>query len=422
VFVHEKNKLFFCAPKISLKFFCFFVSTNPIFLGIYIYMSLLFFLVRYSFYQGVFWMFDFGKKGAQGTIEYLVILAVIIVVGLIVVSLLINSTAPAASVSSTTGKIGGWTNAISVTETSISPDGNYLVRLANNTGAPLTVKTVKVGDQEVNYSEDLFQGNQQNFKITSDMVCEIGQSVTGDLVVTYVTEHGLEKTETYPANITFECNDYVVNLLANQCPECGETCSGGNQSLSDSTTTVNAGCYTATNLDTVDTDLTAENIVEGATIFGITGTASAGGVEADYYFSEDKSYFSRTEPVSGQGIVTDSKNGLIWQDGIKGGTDTWANAGTYCSGLNWGGFSSDWRLPTVYELYTLVDIEYSGSSYFPSAFQTVGTVSEYNMWSSSPVPSLPSSAYTLDSYYGHIIIDSKNENSFTGVRCVRSES
>jgi hypothetical protein len=398
-------------------------------------------------------MFDFGKKGAQGTIEYLVILAVIIIVGLIVVSLLINSTAPAASVSSTTGKIGGWTNAISVTETSISPDGNYLVRLANNTGVPLTVKTVKVGDQEVNYSEDLFQGNQQNFKITSDMVCEIGQSVTGDLVVTYVTEHGLEKTETYPVNITFECNDYIVDLLANQCPECGETCSGGDQSLSDSSTTVNAGCYTATTLDAVDSDLTAANIASGTTIFGvsgdvnvvntssgtasaseildgykawvagseITGTASAGGVEADHYVNEDKSYFSRTEPVSGQGIVTDSKNGLIWQDGIKGGTDTWANAGTYCSDLNWGGFSSDWRLPTVYELYTLVDIEYSGSSYFPSAFQTVGTVSEYNMWSSSAVPSFTGFAYYLISFSGSINYVSKTNGSF-GVRCVRSES
>jgi preprotein translocase subunit SecG len=36
---------------------------------------------------------------AQGTIEYLVILAVIVVISLVVVTLMVNSTAPAASIS-----------------------------------------------------------------------------------------------------------------------------------------------------------------------------------------------------------------------------------------------------------------------------------------------------------------------------------
>ena len=97
----------------------------------------------------------FGKSKGQGTIEYLVILAVIVVVSLVVVSLMINSTSGAEGISSGTSKIGGWTNTISVTESAISPDGNYLVRLANNTGEPLTIKTVKVGGEEVSFSEDL---------------------------------------------------------------------------------------------------------------------------------------------------------------------------------------------------------------------------------------------------------------------------
>ena len=391
----------------------------------------------------------FGKKvKAQGTIEYLVILAVIVIVSLIVVSLLVNSTSGAEGISSGTSKIGGWTNTISVTESAISPDGNYLVRLANNTGEPVTIKTVKIGDQDANYSEDLFQGNQQNFKITSDMVCELGQTVVGELVVTYVSQNGLEHTEVFPADITFECNDYIVNLLADQCPEVGEggcTLTGnavvsqvktgstfystsstiqtgtGTQYLSPDSNVMAAGYYDANNLSTIDSDLNSDSILSGVTIFGITGTASAG-VEADFHFSETKDYFVRTE-VSGQGIATDSKNGLIWQDGIKGSTCNHANAISYCAGLNWGGFSSGWRLPTVQELMTLVDHTYSNSNYFPSVFQTAGTITEYNMWSNTTVPSDTSNAYFLYSNDGDIYshLDKTGGND-TGVRCVRSES
>jgi hypothetical protein len=45
------------------------------------------------------------------------------------------------------------------------------------------------------------------------------------------------------------------------------------QSLSDSNTTVSAGIYTATTLETVDKDLASNNIKADTTIFGITGTA-----------------------------------------------------------------------------------------------------------------------------------------------------
>ena len=50
------------------------------------------------------------------------------------------------------------------------------------------------------------------------------------------------------------------------------------QTLSDTTTTVNAGYYATANLATVDADLAAANVVSGKTIFGIEGSASSAGV------------------------------------------------------------------------------------------------------------------------------------------------
>jgi hypothetical protein len=389
---------------------------------------------------------------AQGTIEYLVIIAIVVVIALVVVSILTGFLGTGSEVGEQSSKLSNWSNSLAITQTSVDPDGNYLVRLANNSSDPITIANVQVGDTNVNFSEDLFMGGAQNFVIPSGEGCVEGENATRQVKVTYYSKYGVQKTETYPADTFFDCESYSVNLLASRCPDVGgSTCtldgtasdanvlSGytfysddpdskltgtiSTRTPSNSSTLFSSGFYASDfNLSVVDTNLNANNILDSATIFGITGTASAGGVEADYYFNEDKSYFSRTEPVSGQGIVTDSKNGLIWQDGIKGDTCSWFAAGPYCSDLNWAD-ENDWRLPTVYELYTLVDIEYSGSSYFPSAFQTVGSTSEYNMWSSTTVPSGDTwDACVLGTSHGGIGWASKTNDFYGGVRCVRSEN
>ncbi len=53
--------------------------------------------------------------------------------------------------------------------------------------------------------------------------------------------------------------------------------------------------------------------------------------------------------------VKDIKTGLTWQRAVPSWSFTLASAKAYCPGLNLGGFSSGWRLPTKKELETLVD-------------------------------------------------------------------
>lgn len=72
------------------------------------------------------------------------------------------------------------------------------------------------------------------------------------------------------------------------------------------------------------------------------------------------------------GTVTDNVTGLVWQqdapnpcpqDAVDAGVEgvcSWVDANAYCAGLNLGAFPSGWRLPTLAELFSLVD--YSGSS------------------------------------------------------------
>ena len=60
----------------------------------------------------------------------------------------------------------------------------------------------------------------------------------------------------------------------------------------------------------------------------------------------------------GNGIVLDNVTGLEWQQATAPGTYTWQQALDYVAGMNSGsgtyGFT-DWRLPTIKELSTLVD-------------------------------------------------------------------
>ena len=161
----------------------------------------------------------FFNDNAQGTVEYLIIIAVVIVLSLIVVGLVITQVNNSQQVSASSGKLGLWTNSISVTETAVSSDGNFFVKLLNNTGDVITVSNVSVGDVNVYFSEDLAQGGSKGFVVESNNVCSLGSNVTSNLVVSYVTRSGLSKSEKYPVKVGFDCVNYNVTqaMLANSC-------------------------------------------------------------------------------------------------------------------------------------------------------------------------------------------------------------
>lgn len=126
------------------------------------------------------------------------------------------------------------------------------------------------------------------------------------------------------------------------------------------------------------------------------------------------------------GTVTDNDTGLMWQQAVPSGAyTTAAEAVAYCSTLTLAGHS-DWRLPSMIELYSIVDLGQSAPSingtYFPS------TPSNSTFWSSSPAACWPNtigSSPPSGSVEGtwHVNFADGNtslsESSHLTVRCVR---
>jgi hypothetical protein len=118
--------------------------------------------------------------------------------------------------------------------------------------------------------------------------------------------------------------------------------------------------------------------------------------------------------LSGCSIVFDSRTGLGWHKWPTGQTFGWSDAILYCEVSEQDGFS-DWRLPSVKELMTLVDPTVMNPAIDGNAFP--GTPAE-PFWTSSPFVGDPSRAWAVDFTDGSVVHGSATSTP-RRVRCVR---
>ena len=112
-------------------------------------------------------------------------------------------------------------------------------------------------------------------------------------------------------------------------------------------------------------------------------------------------------------IVTDSITGLEWQDNTIGEEMEWQEAITYCEDLSLGGYS-DWRLPNINELRSIVDRD----KYNPAIVSAFTNFSSSYYWSSTTYEHNSNNAWIVSFYYGNVSYNNKNDSYL--VRCVRA--
>ena len=175
--------------------------------------------------------------------------------------------------------------------------------------------------------------------------------------------------------------------------------------LSAASATVSAGYYAATTLTNVESDLKATNVVQGVTIFGVTGTVYRAGLPktgqtTSYQTGDDGTYDKglawpspRFTVQANTNCVLDNLTGLIWarNASLTNGVN-WSNAVVFCEALNYGG-QTDWRLPNRVELESLLNLG-ALSPALPAGHPFTGVLTGY-YWSSSTYHTLANGGWCV---------------------------
>lgn len=128
------------------------------------------------------------------------------------------------------------------------------------------------------------------------------------------------------------------------------------------------------------------------------------------------------EILSKNDIAIDSSTGLIWQDDKYASTvkKEWRDARRHCENMLLGGHD-DWRLPSIYELMTLIDNHKTKEPYIVNGFKNgiSGDVFWGGYWSSTENEHEKdfAVAYYVRFNYGTSIVNVKDSSQ--NVRCVR---
>jgi len=155
---------------------------------------------------------------------------------------------------------------------------------------------------------------------------------------------------------------------------------------------------------------------------GSTITCSGAGQDGSYkLLNPELSYID-----NGNGTVTDKYTGLMWKKcseplqttNCSGtpGTYTWANAISQCENLTYAGYS-DWRLPNMKELFSLIKYQGSSGPYIDTSYFPNTVNSAY--WTSTTYASNTTSAMNVNFNYGNVNYNDKT-TILNYVRCVRA--
>jgi len=184
------------------------------FLGTFILFEVLFLYV--VFMKLSFQDISFRDKEsiAQGTIEYLVTIGVIVVLSLVVVGLVSSSFDSFSNVGSVSSRVAQSSGLISISEAVVDDSGDGLVTLGNSSGGLLIITKLSVEGVDNNYPDvSLSQGETKTFslsEVSSGCSCAgfEGKTRTCDVIVFAESEYGLEKE--FPLAVSVDCVPVVM--------------------------------------------------------------------------------------------------------------------------------------------------------------------------------------------------------------------
>jgi hypothetical protein len=143
------------------------------------------------------------------------------------------------------------------------------------------------------------------------------------------------------------------------------------------------------------------------TVIACTSTRQDGDIQAGIAWTNPRFVAGPTTDC-----ITDTLTGLVWVRAPISGSYTWYQALTYANNLNLCGYT-DWRLPNIIELRSLVNSAVADTAIFLNAQGF--SVNGYPYWSSTTQVAYPANAWYLNLGDGNATTGSKDSSSGVGV-------
>ncbi len=170
--------------------------------------------------ENIFKKASVEKAFAQGTIEYLVIIAIVVVIALVVVSLLLGQMNSASTTNEQSSKLYWSSQPLAITDSIVDDNGTMLIVIKNNTGDWIELKSITINNNPL-YPDNLSiaNGETKSIHLNKNNISTKNSEIT----LTYQTKAGLEKTQKGTTNLlttqttTIAPSDGTTLLTQNDC-------------------------------------------------------------------------------------------------------------------------------------------------------------------------------------------------------------
>ena len=191
-----------------------------------------------------------NKKG-QGTIEYLVIIAVVVVISLIVVGLVLNQTSSVSATDQKTTNLAWKTKELQIMDFAADAEGRGTIIINSNLPEGVTIDSIVIGDSTNPSTKQIFLGSNQRFSLTSLVACTL-QNQKYTITINYTTREGLSKSVS---------GDFYANCITNALTLNFLSLSVNDASIITNTN-ITTGYLILTNADAISTD-SIDNFTNG---------------------------------------------------------------------------------------------------------------------------------------------------------------